>query len=227
MKLFSEQEIFDIYNKHVNKSDDYYKKWEKLPLELNNKRFRWEGNDFPRVWSVLDFREWVVKHNIPKIKKVLATGLDDPELEFLEWDKLYYAPYHQGQNDLHTLDLEIKDFDFVMVNQTLEHLYNPFISVQNLYNHMADGGYLYTSVPTINIPHMTPIHFNGLTPMGLAMLMASVGFEILEVGFWGNMDYINYIFENQWWPGYEKLIKDGIITNEKDRNAQCWILVKK
>jgi hypothetical protein len=99
--------------------------------------------------------------------------------------------------------------------------------MKNLYDHMAEGGYLFTSMPTINIPHMVPVHFNGYTPMGLTMLMLSVGFKVLEVGFWGNLDYIKYIFENQSWPDIKNLIKDGKITNDKYCEAQCWILVQK
>jgi len=114
-----------------------------------------------------------------------------------------------------------------MFHQTIEHLYNPFICLKNLYNHLKDGGYLFTSVPTINIPHLVPFHFNGYTPMGLCMLMISCGFKIKEVGFWGNEDYINYIFKNNKWPDYNDLMKNGFIKNEKNKEAQCWILVQK
>lgn len=227
-KLFSEEDIYNIYQKYVNKSDEYYKKYEELPLHLNNKNWNWEGKDFPRVWCLLDFQEWLVKHNIGNFGKVLSTCSTDPELEFITYDTITYAPYSSpDRNDLHTFNLHEKDFDFVLFSQTLEHLYNPFLSMSNLYNHVKVGGYVFTSVPTINIPHMTPFHFNGLTPTGLCVLMESVGFEIVELGFWGNVDYIKYIFETGNWPDYRELMKDGIITNERDKNAQCWILVKK
>ena len=71
-------------------------------------------------------------------------------------------------------------FDFFLFNQTLEHLYNPFHAVENIYKIVKPGGYVFTSVPTLNIPHMTPVHFNGFTPMGLAMLFLSAGFEIVD-----------------------------------------------
>ena len=114
-----------------------------------------------------------------------------------------------------------------MFHQTIEHLYNPFICLKNLHKHLKDGGYLFTSVPTINIPHLVPFHFNGYTPMGLCMLMMSCGFNIKELGFWGNEDYINYIFKNNKWPDYKELMKNGLIKNEKNKEAQCWILVQK
>lgn len=227
MKTFNEQDIVSTYHTHVNKPDEYYRKFEKLPFHLNNKNWKWEGKDFPRIWCILEFQEWLTKHNLGNFKKVLSTCNTDPELEYITYEELRHIPYYSGVNDLHTLELAEKDFDFVIFNQTLEHLYNPFMSVSRLYDHMSDGGYLFTSVPTINIPHMTPFHFNGFTPTGLCMLMKSVGFEVVEVGFWGNVDYIKYIFETGSWPDYNMLMKDGIISNERDKNAQCWILVKK
>jgi hypothetical protein len=226
MKTFSQQEVYDIYQNYVNKPESYFKKYEKLPLSTEELS-KWDNRDFPRVMCVLEFQEWVKKHNLPRINKLLSTDLNDPELQYLDIDKAYHAPYYNGNNDLHTLDLQIKDFDFIMFNQTVEHLYNPFMSMEKLYNHLSDDGYLFTSMPTINIPHMVPFHFNGMTPMGLCMLMKSVGFKILDIGFWGNMDYINYIFEKQDWPDHKYLMKDGIITNEKNREVQCWILVQK
>jgi hypothetical protein len=72
-----------------------------------------------------------------------------------------------------------------------------------------------------------PFHFNGFTPMGLCLLMKSCGFKIKEIGFWGNRQYINHIFEYNEWPDYRKLIENGIIKNEKDKNVQCWILAQK
>jgi len=225
--LFSEQQIYETYLQYVNKPESYYKLYEKLPLELNNKKWKWENKDFPRVWCVLDFQNWLKKYNLGHFKKVLLTCDSDPEIEHITWDECYYAPYQDGRNDLHYFNIEHKDFDFITFHQTLEHLYNPFISMLNLYDHLRTDGYIFTSVPTINIPHAMPFHFNGFTPMGLCLLMKSCGFKIKEIGFWGNRQYINHIFEHNEWPDYKKLMENGIIKNEKDKNVQCWILAQK
>jgi len=227
MNLFNEQYITESFRKHVIKDRSYFEKYEKLPLEFNNKKWKWEGKDFPRVWCVLDFKEWIKKHKIDHFSNVLATCDSDPELEYISYDKISFAEYSNGQNDLHTLDLPKKDFDFVIFNQTLEHLYNPLVAMMNIYDHMAKGAYLFTSVPTINIPHMLPFHYGGLTPIGLSLLCETVGLKTIELGMWGNLDYIKYIFSNQTWPDYRVLIKDGIIKNEPVNHAQCWILARK
>jgi SAM-dependent methyltransferase len=225
-KLFSEEEIHNTYNKFVNKNKDYLNKFSPFPFHLNKNKWKWEGKDFPRIPCVLDFQDWIIKHNITFFDSVLSTCINDPELEFLSYNKITYLPYDKKNGDFHTLDLNQK-FDFVIFNQTIEHLYNPFLSMKNLYNHLNDGGFLFTSLPTINIPHMVPFHFNGFTPIGLCMLMKSVGFEIVELGFWGNFNYISQLFQNHTWPSYEDLLIDNNISNEPKNTVQCWILVQK
>ena len=65
--------------------------------------------------------------------------------------------------------------------------------------------------------------------MGLAMLFEAAGFSVLEVGQWGNFDYIQYIFQNHSWPDYWTLrnLGNGKILNEEKNVAQCWCLVQK
>jgi SAM-dependent methyltransferase len=131
-----------------------------------------------------------------------------------------YPPY-----DLHNISENIKDeFDFFLFNQTIEHLYNPFEAIQQIYKIIKPGGYVFTSVPTINIPHNTPIHFNGFTPMGLAMLFKTANFEIIEMGQWGNINYITTLFSTHDWPGLNTL---NNISNEEKNVCQCWILARK
>lgn len=225
---FTEQEVIETYNRHVIKDKSYFNKLSPLPLHLNDKKWTWEGHDFPRIPCLLDFREWVVKHNINNLDRILVTSDDDPELEFLTYSKADYIPYHNNTNDFHTLNLEYTEYDFILFSQTIEHLYNPFLSMWNLKEHLKEGGYMFTSMPTINIPHMLPFHYNGYTPLGLCMLMKSVGLEVVELGYWGNYDYISKLFKTHNWPSYEELIdKDRNIPNEQNNEVQCWILVRK
>ena len=71
---------------------------------------------------------------------------------------------------------------------------------------------------------MTPIQFNGFTPMGLAMLFKTANFEIIEIGQWGNYEYISKLFDTHTWPGFNKL---NDFTNVEKNVVQCWILVRK
>jgi len=230
MKLFTENEIIETYNKYVKKDTTYYNKANLKYNQLSDtEKSKYFPMDFPRVASIFDFKDWIVKYKLNNLKSLLSTCDKDPELEFLDIDNIFYYEYSgNGNGDLHTIDLEKKNFDFIVFNQTLEHIYNPFVCMKNLYDHLTPGGYLYTTVPTINIPHMVPFHFWGITPIGLCMLSKSVGFSIKECGFWGNYEYLGYLFTYGDWPNNDAVKDDTeYIKNTDLCQAQTWILLQK
>jgi SAM-dependent methyltransferase len=226
MKYFSENEIYNVFYNKVKHDDSYYKKYEKLPkCPIKSWNYSWQNFDFPRCWCVLDFKEWIEKYKI-NVETLGYTCDTDPELEFIQYKNKQLLDYPTF--DLHTINNFFDNyFDFFLFNQTLEHLYNPFMAVESIYKVIKPGGYVFTSVPTINIPHSTPIHYNGFTPMGLATLFMSAGFEILEIGQWGNFEYINKLWSTHSWPGFEMLNHNGSVINEENNVCQCWILAKK
>jgi hypothetical protein len=231
---FNETEIKNIYLTKVKKDNTYLSKYDIIKDDdkifiaeiLSHRLYSWDTRDFARVRAILDFREWINKYNI-KPKNLAYTYSDDPELKLINYENANLIEYNSNNmsGDLHNFN-ENEKYDFFLFNQTLEHLYNPFIAVNNIYNSLINGGYVFTSVPTINIPHSTPIHFNGYNPMGLAMLFKSCGFDILEIGQWGNYEYLTKLFLNHSWPGYKNLSENGIINEDKNV-VSCWILAKK
>ena len=95
--------------------------------------------------------------------------------------------------------------------------------VENIHRNLIKGGYVFTSVPTINIPHSTPFNFSMWYPMGLAILFKSAGFEVVEMGQWGNKTYITELFTTHNWPD---IYQSGPLNEEKNI-VQCWILARK
>lgn len=232
MKLFTEDEIIKTYNECVVKEPSYFEKVNNRYNSLSkDEKDRWFDKDFPRLASIFDFQDWVDKYNLNEVNDLLITCNTDPELEYINSKNTIICDYSEDKKyDLHTLDLEYKNFDLIIFNQTLEHLYNPFVAMKSLYDHLKVGGHLYTTVPTLNIPHMIPFHFWGITPIGMCMLSKSVGFEVLECGYWGNIEYIKYIFQNSGWPTtFDVMSNDGGISNDKSLTcqAQTWVLLKK
>ena len=229
LNLLSDEDIRQLYKKHVNKPDEYYRKANDEYYKLSDlEKAEWSSKDFPRLASTFDFKEWVEKYDLKKVGKLLSTCSTDVELNYISYDDITVCDYTvDNKYDLHTLDLDDKDYDFIIFNQTLEHLHNPFVSMKNLYNHLKGGGYLYTTVPTINIPHQVPFHFWGMTPTGLCVLGASVGFNVLECGYWGNLSYINHIFTHFGWPNTSDVMIDGMIENVDHCQSQTWVLFQK
>lgn len=231
---FTESEIGVMYKDKVKKSPDYFDLRSNITEEnsifldekFSHPMYKWDTRDYPRAVSLLDFNDWINKYSI-KPKNLAYTYKDDPELKIITADNYFDLEYDpiKGSGDLHELD-DLEVYDFFLFNQTLEHLYNPFVCVKNIHRSLISGGYVFTSVPTINIPHSTPIHFNGFNPMGLFMLFKTCGFDVLEIGQWGNLEYIKNIFSNHSWPGYRALYPGGI-KNEEENVVSCWILAKK
>ena len=63
--------------------------------------------------------------------------------------------------------------------------------------------------------------------LSLSSATVSAGFEIMEIGQWGNFDYISKLWGTHSWPGYESLNHNNVITNEERNVCQCWILARK
>jgi SAM-dependent methyltransferase len=233
LPIISNNNIEYIYNTYItkNNNDEYRKRYESLPFEKNNKNWKWEGKDLPRVISLLEFERYIQLYQFNIDNLLVFSGKNDPEIEYLEgrYKTLYNAEYVDDilKNDLHQLELPRQDYDFACLHQTLEHVYNPFQCLLNIKKHLIKGGYLYINVPVCNIPHCEPYHYyTGYTPMGLASVAYQCGFKILEMGQWGNLDYLVKLFKRQpCWPDYTQIDNPGI--NDFDTPIITWGLFQK
>ena len=129
VNLLSIEEIEEIYEKYVVKSDEYYRKSNDEYHKLSDAEKReWFPRDFPRLASLFDYKEWVEKYDLHHVGKLLSTCETDFELKSITYDQIFICDYLVDKKyELHTMDLEDKDYDMIIFNQTLEHLYNPFI----------------------------------------------------------------------------------------------------
>ena len=219
--------IYDDYVQ-VNHTTENKYKYQRLPNTKNNKRWKWEGKDLPRVISLLEFGDYVKENELSFSKTLCINGESDPEYEYVSCGQKTIVHYESDpiNHDLHSLSLQDRDYDFVMLNQTLEHVYDPILCLNNLYLHLRPGGMLYANVPANNIPHSVPFHhYTGFTPTGLGAITQVAGFQILNIGQWGNYEYLQKIFSTQDWPDYRQLVNPGV--NEFENPAIVWIFAKK
>lgn len=225
--MLEQKDIDDIFNKWIAPKNNptYLNKYVNLDMSRNNKQWRWEYKDFPRVVALLEFAQ-IVKDL--KFKKAISfNGNDDPEWEYINCNVKNNINFLDDviTNDLHSFLSIPYGCDFFMANQTLEHCYNPSLVIQNIYNALIPGGYIYVNLPAINIPHDRGNHYyTGITPLGLGCLVQDAGFEILDIGFWGSLEYIDFIFKNRTWPDYRNLKS---YKNEFDNPCITWVFAKK
>jgi hypothetical protein len=220
--------------------EDYLKKYENISLQLERNseprwKWKWKNKAYPRIPCLLDFEAWVSKYSLQSPEHLLTNAPNDPELEFLSPKKVtqfVHAESEFNNGDLHFIPCDMnpaRDFDLVVISQTLEHLYDPFLALANVFHFMRSGGYIFTSAPANNIPHMTPVHYFHYTPMGLAVLFQRAGFEVLEVGAWGSPKYEEGMLIKHTWLDFSDLQnEDGLIINQANTNPDdVWLLARK
>jgi SAM-dependent methyltransferase len=181
------------------------------------------GVDAPRPFCILDFQTWLAQHSVPT-QNVLVTHKPDPEVALLPPSAVITEARYEDGHDLHTINLPQKNFDLAIVSQTLEHVYNPTQVMERICAHLKPGGYFFTSVPTTNIPHDTPFHFQQFYPAGLATLGMQTGFDIVEMGFWGNQEYLLKLFSTYEWTDIYGL---DDLTADPRYPVACWALFRK
>jgi SAM-dependent methyltransferase len=200
--LLSAAQIDALYRERVLVNDDpaYLRRYERFDFTAEFGADALRRMEFPRLVIILEFKRIVAAHAIESEQLLMLNGgaSADPEAQHLPHRAVEFADYATDpeRHDLHRLHVARDDFDFVLMSQTLEHLYNPLLALANLRSVMRPDGYLWTSVPTVSRQHQLPAHFQtGFTPIGLACLLAQSGFEVLEIGQWGNAKYISHLFD--------------------------------
>lgn len=226
LATLTNDDIVLLYESFVVKDESYFRRFRDIRSCFSDDEYAaLEAVDPPRVVSLVDFKEWIAKYGLASGSQLLLTSRQDYEIRYLNYEANTVAEY--PPHDLHVLSLPQHEHDFVLLNQTLEHLHSPLVALRRLRDHMREGGYIYITVPTINIPHMTPIHFWGITPVGLCAMLVQAGFQICECGYWGNLKYIRYLFTRNRWPRIKDVLTWGKLETNPGCQAQTWILARK
>ncbi|MDX6665479.1 MAG: hypothetical protein QOG68_1685 [Solirubrobacteraceae bacterium] len=260
MRQLSTDEIEDLYREKILVLDDpeYLERYARYDWRSRFDDELLRRMDFPRLVVILEFERLIAERSIRAGDVLVLNGGEtgDPELAHLPHDRVETYDFETDPEhaDLHTLHFaDGRQFDFVVFSQTLEHLYNPPLALDNAFAVTRPGGWMWTSVPTLSGLHQMPFHFStGLTPIGLAAMVAAAGFEVLDVGQWGNTKYIAHLFDLGMIPTYYDLapgslrargyghilralmalsprnfLMDGRRHNDFAIPAQTWILARR
>lgn len=259
-RTLSSGEIEALYRERilVNDTPEYLERYASFDWLSRFDTEALRRTDFPRLVAILEFERIVSECGIRASDVLMLNGGEtgDPELGFLPHDRVHRYDYETDpvRGDLHTLAFEDgRQFDFVLFSQTLEHLYNPSLSMDNVFAATRPGGWAWTSVPTVSGLHQLPFHFStGFTPIGVAALFAGAGFDVEHVGQWGNGKYTAHLFDLRMIPTYYDLapgslrahgyghilraarrlslknfLADGRAINDFGVPAQTWILARR
>ena len=182
--------------------------------EKYNNKLKQKFN-FSRVVSLSDFHRLICHMKLNDFSKVaiISGSLAEPELDLINYNQLDILQYNEISN-LYNLDedwqLNIsnkfkiefnkkEEYDLVLCNQVLEHIYSPVQAFKNIYYILKKDGYAWISVPTINCIHGEPHFYSaGYHPRYLSRIAKKEGFEILHIGAWGNRKYLAYAVQGHW-----------------------------
>jgi len=123
-------------------------------------------------------------------------------------------------------------YDLINFQHTLEHLYDPLLALLRLRRVLAPGGWVHTTVPHYNIPHMVPNHFLGVSPCGLYALFKMAGLDTKRIGWWGSKRYASGLTLHHTWYDWRDI---GGMTSERDNlpvgdthlAIQAWTLARR
>ena len=187
-------------------------------IKNSEKEFRTqllEKINFSRVCTLADFKKYIsdLNENFKKVA-VISGSENEPELKYCNYDHLDILDFNP-ESDLFNLDNEWQDifqsnfgyskfykkdnYDLVLCNQVLEHIYNPFQAIKNIHFITKKNGYAWISIPTINCIHGEPYFYSsGYHPRYLERLCLDVGFEVKFIGAFGNRKYLSYAVNGKW-----------------------------
>ncbi len=87
--------------------------------------------------------------------------------------------------DIHKLPYDDEEFDFVLTDQVLEHVENPFLAVDEMHRVLKFDGYMILTTCLMTPVHKMPTDFWRFTPDGLNVLCKKFD-KIYQCEGWGN-----------------------------------------
>lgn len=95
--------------------------------------------------------------------------------------------------DIAAIPVESESFDFVLLNQTLEHVPEPKAVLKELHRVLKPGGHILYTGPFYYEEHEVPYDFYRYSQFGLRHLFCEAGFEIQKLewleGYFGTLGY--------------------------------------
>jgi SAM-dependent methyltransferase len=106
------------------------------------------------------------------VNRYVGLEIDTPENRALKNADFFY--------DGKVFPFEDHEFDSAIINQVLEHVFNPGEFLSEIYRVLKPGGMLLVTVPFVWDEHMQPYDYARYSSFGLKHLLELYGFAIVE-----------------------------------------------
>ena len=137
------------------------------------------------------------------------------------------------QIDIHHLPYQGNSFDFLILDQVLEHVEKPWIAVEEVFRVLKPGGICIATAPFLYGYHPSPKDYFRYTPDGWRSLFSK--FEILEADGWGNVELVKITLNpavinthlGHTIPVDEALKKKLLESNDRKNYFVTWCIARK
>ncbi|ETO08739.1 hypothetical protein RFI_28648, partial [Reticulomyxa filosa] len=133
-RLFSDKGLTAIYYKYVAKPKEYHTRYQWISnatwLPYKHPKLEdWEKKSICRAIECAEFIRILNESGLHSFDYCLSVdGTTDPEFAYITCRNHTDVSYSQKRvGDLYVMDLPFKQWNFVMMNQMMEHFYDPFI----------------------------------------------------------------------------------------------------
>ena len=117
-------------------------------------------------------------------------------------------------------------YDFVILDEILEHVKNPQMAISEVYRILKMGGWLITSSPFLVRIHKCPSDYWRFSEEGLASLLSC--FSEVELNSWGNKKAVEIILDNIMISIMDaRRHKDFSLVNNKRFPVTVWAYARK
>jgi SAM-dependent methyltransferase len=192
---------------------------------------RLENEHFARYVMYLDIMDFLQNtSHLSTLKNpaIIEFGGSNGILELMFRPHDYLIAENYPVVDIQNLsNFKSRHYDFIVLDQILEHVPNPQKAVQEVYRIMKKGGWLITTTPFLIKIHPCPNDYWRFSKEGMCQLLGK--FSKIIVKSWGNKDIaINHIKTGAW-PTVKEVQQAGCfnLENEEEFPHVVWGFARK
>ncbi|MBW2978458.1 class I SAM-dependent methyltransferase [Candidatus Woesearchaeota archaeon] len=199
---------------------------------INNQiKEKLESIQFSRYCYYLDVREFVQKkfHSKQFINpRIIEFGGSNEIIKKIFNCKNYTVADNYPKVDIQNLkDYESNCYDFVILDQILEHVAEPNKALNEIYRILKKSGWLIIGTPFLVPIHPAPNDYWRFTKEGMKKLL----YRFLEVILksWGNKELAKYYLDHLWYKSAKEIRQSGKfnLKNEEEYPIVIWGYARK
>lgn len=177
--------------------------------------------------SHIDFYRTRVEPRLNEALKAIEFGGSNGFIRDLFVGVDYEIAPNSPEVDVQNLEAYPADtYDFVVLDEILEHVERPWLAVDQVHRILKPGGYLIASTPFMVAVHKVPMDYWRFTQDGLRVLLEK--YSEVETHSWGNPGSVTYIM-NGMMVSTQDAIDAGAfdLTNNEKFAIDVWAYAKK